>query len=116
MTKILICGSRNIDSGTAWSKIREWYDTYEGDVELIIHGGARGIDRYAEEFARNKRIVSKIIRPIDPSKRFDYLYRNVEMIALCDEVVAFWDGKSTGTGFTVAYAQKRNKKVTIIKI
>jgi len=33
---------------------------------------------------------------------------------MCDEVLAFWNGKSRGTKFTIDYAKARGLKVNII--
>ena len=112
MANILITGSRNIiDRSFVFDVLRK--ELKEGDV--IIHGGAQGIDSIAQEFCDDNNFCSVIVRPIYPSKKEYYLHRNAEMIGMCDKVIAFWDGKSRGTWFTINYAKKRNLDIKIYK-
>jgi len=112
MTKILVTGSRGFND---YNLVLEFFNNYEGHIEEIIHGGAIGADSLAEKYAKQHNIISTIIRPIPSSKKEYYLHRNAEMVALCDECVVFWDGKSRGTLFTMNYAKKRGKKTTLIE-
>ena len=82
--------------------------------DIIIHGGAIGADQLIKEYASMNKIEQKIIRPINPSNNQHYLYRNIEIITLCDKLIAYWDGKSRGTKFTIDYAKNRGKEVVII--
>lgn len=87
-------------------------------VEEIISGGAMGIDTCAERYADKMKISKHIIRPkynkypghIAPLKRNDTI------VELCDEMLAFWDTKSTGTLSTIKKAEKLGKKVTVVEI
>ncbi len=42
--------------------------------------------------------------------------RNEEMAKDCDLAIVFWDGKSRGTAFMIALAEKHNKSVIIKRI
>ena len=42
------------------------------------------------------------------------ILRNINMVNLTDEVIAFWDGTSAGTQFTITYAKERNKPIKVI--
>ncbi len=53
------------------------------------------------------------MKAIHPEKREYYLHRNAEMVGMCDRVIAFWDGVSRGTKFTIDYAKARNLDVKI---
>lgn len=77
----------------------------------LISGGARGVDSIAFDWAIKNNINIEIIRPINPKKKIDYLFRNVEIITKCDYVVAFWDGISNGTAFVIEYATSRKKEL-----
>ncbi len=109
MKTILVTGSR------------VWFD-YQAIEEFllnlppqttIIHGGAQGVDSITERKCKALGIPTKIFLPVNKKISAYYLHRNAEMIGVCDEVVAFWDGSSRGTNFTIKYAEARNKKVTI---
>ena len=80
----------------------------------LITGGARGVDQYAESFFRAFNLPIEIIRPINPSNKMDYLFRNVEIITKADKIIAFWNGNSKGTKFVIDYAKNRNKEVVVI--
>ena len=88
------------------------YDSNKGNT--VISGGAIGVDTWVESFCRSYNIPIEIIRPINPSNKIDYLYRNVEIITKADKIIAFWDGKSKGTKFVIDYAKARNKEVEVI--
>lgn len=112
MVKILITGSRSILNK---KRIFEILKEELKEDDIIITGGASGADKTAIEYCEANNIKFITIRPIDVSRKEDYLYRNTEMIGMADRVIAFWDGKSTGTGFTINYARKRGKDVKLFE-
>lgn len=108
--KLAIIGSRNISLDVT--------QYIPQGVEEIISGGAIGIDTCAEEYADKKKLSKHIIRPrydLYPAKAAP-IKRNEMIVDLCDEVLAFWDGKSRGTLSTINNARKKGKPVTIIEI
>ena len=111
--KILITGTRKTNDV---SFISDKLNREVKKDDIIIHGGAPGVDSIAEAWCKSNNVKSIIIRPIFESKKEYYLYRNVEMIVMSDKVVAFWDGVSRGTKFTIAYAKKRDKDVKVFKM
>ena len=44
------------------------------------------------------------------------LERNKLIVDECDCVLAFWDGTSRGTKFTLDYAKEKNKPIIIVEI
>jgi len=124
--KILICGSRSArqfstdpnfpEESEGWFIASVLCDMGICPQDHILLGGAQGTDEIARQWAEESIVPYTVIRPVNPAIKSHYLYRNVEMIALCDKVIAFWDGKSTGTKFVIDYAKARNKPVTVIPI
>lgn len=109
--KIAIIGSRE---GITQDKVVSHLEGYRENLDVeFITGGARGVDSYTEEWCRINNKPIEIIRPINPSNKLDYLFRNVEIITKADLVIAFWDKKSKGTKFGIDYAKARNKKVEV---
>ena len=108
--KLLIVGSRslsNIDIGKYIPK----------DVDIIISGGAKGIDTLAERYADKNGISKLILKPkYNLYGKGAPLKRNEEMITLADKVLVFWDGRSRGTKFTIDKANALGIEVEIITI
>ena len=85
--------------------------------DAIVSGGAKDADTYAREFAERKGI--RLIEHLPDYKKYGRgapLVRNRQVIDCCDEVLAFWDGKSKGTKYTIDYAKKMGKPVRVIRI
>ena len=103
--KLLIVGSRSITNF-------DLADHIPAHTELIISGGAHGIDTIAENYADRHNIPKYIIRPqYDRYGKGAPLKRNEKMVELCDVVLAIWDGESKGTRHTLNYAKKKNKNI-----
>ncbi len=117
--KVAIIGSREYkDKLKVWAKLSSIFCNKNGypNIDLeIISGGARGVDTWAVEWAKAAKInISiEIIKPINPTDKFSYLLRNVEIITKADKIIAFWDGKSRGTKFVIDYAKAREKDIEV---
>lgn len=106
--KLLIVGSRSITDIDISPYIPE-------GVDVIVSGGASGIDALAEKYADKMKISKFIMRPnYAIYKRGAPIKRNYEMVDFCDNVLVFWDGKSHGAKSTIDYANKIGKPIDII--
>ena len=106
--KLLVVGSRAITDFDLSPYIPD-------GVDMIISGGANGIDTAAEKYADSHRLSKFIIRPqYERYGRGAPLKRNQEMVEMADAILVIWDGKSRGTNFTIDYAKKVGKQVTVI--
>lgn len=107
--KLLIVGSRSITSFDLSRHIPP-------QTDLIISGGAKGVDSIAEEYADQHHISKLILRPnYSLYGRAAPIKRNECMVDLADEVLIVWDGISRGTRSTFNYAKKSNKPLTLIE-
>ncbi len=90
-----------------------YHDLTNNDI-IIVSGGARGVDKYAETFANRNGIKTKIFEANwnRYGKRAGFL-RNELIINEADKVIAFWDGKSKGTKHSIDLAIKANKPLDI---
>lgn len=108
--KILIAGSRSIKEFDLSEHIPK-------EVELIISGGAEGIDRVAEKYADKQRISKLILHPrYDKYGKAAPIKRNEAMVEIADVVLLIWDGNSRGTMHTLEYARKKGKTVNLITV
>ena len=108
--KLLIVGSRGIQNFDLSPFVPK-------DVDMIISGGAGGVDTLAEEYADKHRLSKLILRP--SYARYGKgapLKRNEEMVRLADAVLVIWDGKSRGTKYTAEFAKKEGKPVSVIEV
>ena len=108
--KLMIAGSRSIKDFDISPYMPE-------GVEMIISGGATGIDTLAEAYADKHRLSKMILRPrYDLYAKAAPLKRNEQMIEEADTILIFWDGKSRGTEYTIKISEKMNKKITVINV
>ncbi len=79
-------------------------------IELVISGGAKGVDTFAIDWAKKNNIKWNIIYP-------DWTHfgkpagaiRNQKIVDQCDEIMIFWDGQSKGTKITLRMVEKAKK-------
>ena len=108
--KLAIIGSRKCRAIDIASYI-------EFNPDMIISGGAIGVDTLARQFAEQNNIPIIEFLPEYPKYgRKAPLMRNIQIVENCDFVIAFWDGKSSGTKFTIDYAKKIGKSFKIVRI
>jgi hypothetical protein len=116
--KVAFVGSRD---GMSADDVEYWVQdraSIYGHGMIVVTGGARGVDRAAEQAARALGLPEPVvIRPDYSSAAAPKLapkYRNWEIARECDELVAIWDGYSTGTSHAVACAVRLGKPVKIV--
>lgn len=81
------------------------------DPELVvISGGAKGVDTWAESEAQRCGVPIELYLPHWAMGKAAGLMRNREIAQVCDRMVAFWDGTSTGTKHAIFVASSEFKK------
>ncbi len=108
--KVAIIGSRGLT-------IHDFSAFLPTETDEIVTGGAKGIDKCAEEFAERNGYKLKIFYPAYKLfGRAAPLKRNLTIIDYADLVLAFWDGNSKGTKYVIDNCKKRNKPVRVIRV
>lgn len=108
--KLAIIGSRTCPPIDIASYLKYIPDT-------IVSGGAKGADTYARLFAQQHNL--KLIEFLPDYEKYGRnapLIRNKQIVEECDCLIAFWDGKSRGTKYTLDYATKLGKPTKIVQI
>ena len=106
--KLLIAGSRKIEDFDISKYVTD-------DIDIILSGGAKGIDTIAEEFADKNKLYKIILRPkYNLYGKAAPLKRNEELIKMADKVLVVWDGVSKGTKYTIDYTKKLNKDIEVV--
>ena len=97
--KIAIIGSRKWENKNKIEcLVRNLMSAFEKD-DILISGGAKGIDEMAEKNIDRWGLDKKIFKP-DMSQGYDvrqYHIRNKKIIAEADIIISFWNKKSKGT-------------------
>jgi len=113
--KLLIFGSRGYKL-TA-EELNDTLDEFgmKDSITEIVSGGADGPDSVGIDWARTNNCQYKVFYPdwTNLGMRAG-LVRNDLMVDYCDSGIAFWDGKSRGTQYTINKMKKANKKIVII--
>jgi hypothetical protein len=110
--RTLVCGSRDFVDGPL---IFKTLDVMKPTITCVIAGGARGPDTIAVEWAKLRGVAYEIY-PAQWGRngKAAGFIRNREMIEVCEQVVAFWDGRSHGTKNTIQRAQSHNLPLFIM--
>ena len=120
---VIVCGSRDVQP-TVRNTVVEVLNSLEKPFDMYS-GGAKGIDTMAVDWAKQNNIVYKEYYPDwkNKGKAAGY-YRNAEMmsdaISKCGvenvSVLAFWNGRSSGTKHMIELAEKYSTKLSIVNI
>ena len=105
--KVAIVGSRDLTV----SKLGQYLPE---DTTEIVSGGARGIDSCAREYAQMNGIkLTEFLPEYEKYGRGAPIKRNRKIIDYADTVIAFWDGRSRGTGYVIDQCFRRRKNLTV---
>ena len=110
--RLAVVGSRTFANARLMEKV---LSEYVGRIALFISGGADGADRMGARWARGQGLETAIFEPDHKRYKHAYHHRNRLIVEAADLVIAFWNGRSTGTTYTVAYAKKLGKSVRVIR-
>ena len=114
--KLLIFGSREIylTVGELHEVLKE-HVQFSSDLE-IVSGGARGPDSVAIDWARYFGYKYKIFYPDWDIGKHAGILRNDEMAEYADMGIAFWNGESKGTEYTINKMKKLGKEVIVVRM
>lgn len=103
--RVIIAGSRDI---TDYQELLDAVVDSGFEITTVISGGARGVDRMGEIFAKNNSTPLEIY-PADWNKygKSAGHRRNADMANVADALIALWDGTSRGTKSMIEIANKK---------
>lgn len=114
---LIIAGCRDFTDRDFIYEGIDSFITDHGTPDLIIEGGATGVDRIAGEYARDHNIPLRIFKadwnkygrvagPIRNEKMARYVFDRICRYSEHGYLLAFWDGKSRGTKNMIEKAQR----------
>lgn len=108
--RIAIFGSRDYPS---WYRIAKYIDKLSAD-SVVVSGGARGVDKFAELKAKSRGLATIIHKAEwDKYGKQAGFIRNPYIVRDSDKGIAFWDRKSNGTANTIELFKKSGKPLCI---
>ncbi len=107
--KVIIAGSRTINDKELVSQaIAE----ARFEITEVISGGAKGVDRIAEEWAKEQGIPVRVFKPNwQKGRQGAGLANNKLMAEQADALIAVYDGASKGTKDMIDTMRKQGKKI-----
>lgn len=113
---VSIVGSRNYNN---YPEFKKYMDSFRKHltIDMIVSGGADGVDSMAYEYARRNGItfVCHSPKPEDGYPRA-FFRRNLLVAQHGECMVAFPKGKSSGTRHAISLAKKFNKPCYVVEI
>lgn len=110
--KLAIVGSRTFNDYEVFKTIVENFMKYKNyQLNSIISGGCRGVDRLAERYSIENHIDLITFKP--EWRRFGKqvgIIRNHDIIKSCDVCIAFHDGVSHGTAHDINLCSTKYNK------
>lgn len=114
--KVGIVGSREYDDFKTFKII---IDNLRRSIQMdmIISGGARGVDTMAYQYSVQAGITFVCYPPV-PSDGFPkaFFRRNLRIVETSELLIAFPMGKSTGTRHSISLAKRLGKELKIIEL
>ena len=106
--KVAVVGSRDLT-------LENLGDYLPEQVTEIVSGGAKGIDACARDYAKsNNLLYTEFLPDYARYQRCAPLKRNEKIVQYADIVLAFWDGKSKGTKYTIDFCRQVGKEPWVI--
>jgi len=111
---VIVAGSRGFKDYDLLKKQLEYF--FSSMTPTIVCGEARGADALGRKYAEENKlhILSYPANWEKDGRAAGYL-RNEKMAKVADCLVAFWDGKSSGTKHMIETMKKLGKPVRIVK-
>lgn len=116
--KVIIAGSRDVEEKDAIkyidAAIAESGWLYE--INEIVHGNARGIDKAAGKYFKDKLPIKVFPADWDKYGKSAGYIRNKQMAEYADALIAIWNQKSRGTKNMIDIAKDLKLKIFIYTI
>lgn len=109
--RLIIAGSR----GLGCYEVEEAIETFlDSDPDVVISGGARGVDLAGEQWAQERGIpIERHLAKWDLHGKAAGYRRNWDMAEFATHLLAIWDGESKGTKHMIDIMFSQGKQVWV---
>jgi len=112
--KVIISGSRSFNDYDLLKKETKTFLEGLDEVE-VVSGASFGADKLGEKFAMEMNYdIKRFPANWDLHGRSAGVKRNYQMACYANSLIAFWDGKSSGTADMIKIARKRGLTVKVV--
>jgi hypothetical protein len=110
--RVAVVGSRGFSDYRFLAEVLDHHS-----VSAIVSGGAEGADSLAGEYAKSRGLELQCFFP-DYAKygKRAPLVRNSSIVGSAQACVAFWNGASRGTSYTIELARKVGIPVEVYRV
>lgn len=114
MFRVIVAGGRDFNNYAGLAASLDYLLKNINDEIQIVCGMARGADKLGEQYAK-ERGYKVIYMPADwdIDGRSAGFKRNIKMAEYADALVAFWDGKSSGTRHMIETAKSKGLDIRV---
>lgn len=114
--KVAIVGSRAYTDYKSFKLIIDFMRR-SINIDMIISGGAVGVDFMAYQYAIENGITF-VCQPPKPEDGYPkkFFKRNLRIIEMSEYVIAFPMGKSSGTRHSISLAQRLKKQLKVFEV
>ena len=108
--KVAVIGSRGLS-------VEDFSPYLPPDTTELVSGGAKGIDQCVARYAQAHQIpLTEFLPDYAHYRRGAPLKRNEQIVQYSDLVIAFWDGRSKGTQYTMNYCEKTGTPLQVVRL
>lgn len=87
-----------------------------GPDDILVSGGAKGVDEVAAQVARGRYIVVTVEPAWDAHGKGAGHRRNAVICRMAERMVAIWDGSSRGTANAIETMRQLGKPVEVVEV
>lgn len=115
-TKIAVIGSRGYNDYEHFSQWVKYYTQAKTKICFVSGGCPSGADSLIERYATEHSHNMMVHYPDYSHGKLAPLMRNQTIVDSADMLIAFWDGKSTGTAHTLGLSEKKGIPTRVVNV
>lgn len=112
--RLAISGGRTLKTWLVAAAVREHFRRFGAGGEILVGDCPTGVDFDVAQFCECELV--RFEADWEKHGRAAGPIRNAEIVAACDKLIAFWDGKSRGTQDAIKKARAAGKLLAVVNV